>query len=374
MKNSISKVISIILIVVTVLSLSSCAFWNDTPSSGGEPQVLDLFCYSLTTDKETYNYGDEIEITAAIRFTESKPYVGTFTVYLEESPSFEIIGDAKYVFEDVKVEDYCCHKKTDKIIVSFKVKITEVDEARYSSNLFNIVGEYKYYYASREYTRAHYFWLFYIVDSQGIIVNQLPYSYEHNENGGGHGTDHTKGRISGLEKQELLISSYNREYLSGVSVEELIDRYVRDDFDMKNRIFYYGSSTEPEDYSSEYFYLSYVSSGVRFKIYLPKDNECVKLYKDRPVFYASDDEAVKEYLEKLLSFALENGAITEEEYNAEISSILDGEENVVVQGHAYPRIISSNGEPTKLWKMQDELVFTVPTGDDFYNRVITVGK
>ena len=372
MKNSITKVLSIILIIVTVLSLSSCDFWNDTPEGGVTPQMFDLFCYSLTTDRENYSYGDEIEITAAIQFTEEKPGEGTFTVYLEESPSFEIIGDASYVFENIKRDDYCCHKKTDKIIVSFKVKFTETDETRYNTDLFNIVGEYRYYHTSVERNEIGHFLLNYILDSQGIIIRQLPYSYEHNEDGGGHSTDHTKGRKSGVEKQELLIASYNREYQAGVSVEELIDRYVRDDYDMKNRIFYYGSSTEPEDYSCEYYYLSYVSSGVRFKIYVPKDNEYVKLYNAPYGAEINKYEVKKEYLEKFLLFALENGAITEAEYNAEISRISNYEEKVIVLGVAYQRIIRNKGIPTKLQEMQDELVFTVPTGDDFYNRVITV--
>ena len=194
------------------------------------------------------------------------------------------------------------------------------------------------------------------------MIHQMPHSYNHF---GGKGHFKYKDNFSTGQK-EMLISSYNREYSAGVSVEELVDRYVRDDYDMKDCIFYYRGD------GSEDCYLSYVSSGVRFKIYVPKDNECVKLYNAIYGAEINKYEVKKEYLEKFLLFALENGAITEEEYNAEISRISDYEEKVIVFGIAYHRIIRSEGIPTKLQEMQDELVFTVPTGDDFYNRVISV--
>ena len=369
MKNNITKILSIVLIISTVLSFSSCDFWNDTPPDD-EMLYLEDFCYSITTDKETYSYGDEIEITLSLQFSRRRMEDGlNYIIYLEESPFYEMLGEREYLFVNINERDYSCSDGAEKrFLTKFKVKI---DEPTYTTQAFKFAVAC--YSEEDKENESNWFIrtlrdVFYIGDLQGIMIHQMPYSYNHFD-GEGHWTP--RPHFS-LGQKEILVASYNREYQAGVSVEELIDRYVRDDYDMKNRIFYYGSSTESEDYSCEYYYLSYVSSGVRFKIYLPKDNECVKLYKERSVFYATNDEAVKEYLEKLLSFALENGAITEEEYTAEISYIFDGEEDVVVQGHAYLKIIPSEGNPTKLWEMQDELAFTVPTGDDYYNRVINV--
>ena len=367
MKNSISKVISIILIVVMVLSLSSCDFWNNTPPDDVEMSYLEDFCYSITTDKEAYDYGEEIEISLSLQFSRRRQVDGLdYVIYLEDSAYYEKLEDREFLFENINQSDYSCEDGSErKFTAKFKIRI---NDPTYVIKTFKIAVA-SYSEESKE-NRSEWFvrplsGVAYIGDSQGIMVYQMPSSYNHF---GGEG--HYVNRNFTYGHKELLISSYNREYQAGVSVEELIDRYVRDDYDMKNRIFYYGYYSE--DYGSEYFYLSYVSSGVRFKIYVPKDNEYVKLYNAPYGAEINKYEVKKEYLEKFLLFALENGAITEEEYNAEISRISDYEENVIVLGVAYQRIIRSEGIPTKLQEMQDELVFTVPTGDDFYNRVISV--
>ena len=365
------SLLSLILVIATVLpATSKCDFGNDKPYVDDYDPYLEDFCYSITTNKEVYNYGEEIEITLSLQFSRRRQEDGlNYVIYLQESPFYEMIEGGEYLFENINQKDYSCEDGSErKFTAKFKIKI---NEPTYVTKSLKITVAC--YSEENKENKSDWFIrtlrdVFYIGDSQGIMIHQMPHSYNHF---GGKGHFKYKDNFSTGQK-EMLISSYNREYSAGVSVEEIIDRYIRDDFDMKNRIFYYGSSTVPEDYSNEHFYLSYVSSGVRFKIYVPKDNEYVKLYNDHSGTKGNKFEVKKEYLEKFLLFALENGAITEEEYNAEISCISDGKESVVVSGHAYPRIISSKGDPNKLWEMQDELVFTVPTGDDFYNRVISV--
>lgn len=365
MKSKFIKLLSTVIIVATLASLSGCDFFDPNgkgPSSGGilEPPP-DNFCYSITTDKAEYGYGDEIELTAAIQINPSWLYknsiVGpaTLTVYLEKSSEFEILGDERYVFEDVIVSDHFCLEKDEKLEAKFKVKI---NEENYDIGLFKIKIELSKSFLPERVARVKgEINLYYILDSQGIIVQQIPASNSHAD--GYHDSHSLYDAYS--HKDELIAASYNREYESGVSVEELIDRY----YNMQNYVYYYKSQ------SNEECYLTYISSGVRFKIYVPKDNEYAKLYEELPFADGAKDEAEKEYLEKLLSFALENGAIAEKEYNAEILRISGGEENVE-NGNSSPKISRFYGEPTELWKMQDELVFTVPTGDDFYNRVIYV--
>ena len=368
----IRSLLSLILVIATILpSVSKCDFLNDT-STGGDAQYLEDFCYSITTDKETYDYGEEIEISLSLQFSRRNQEDGLdYVIYLEKSPDFEMLGEREYLFESINQLDYSCSDGSEKrFTAKFKIKI---NEPTYVTKSFDI----KVACYSRENKENESNWLIrklrgvtYIGDSQGVMIYQMPYSYNHFD---GEGHYKLKENFTTGQK-ELLIASYNREYQAGVSVEEIIDRYISDDFDMKNRIFYDGYYFESEDYGSEYFCLSYVSSGVRFKIYVPKDNEYVEFYYDHSGLESNEYEIKKEYLEKFLLFALESGAIAYEEYNAEISRISNGEENVIVQDHAYPKIIAGNREPDKLGKMQDDLVFTVPVGDDFYNRVIYFEK
>ena len=379
MKGKFVKFLSMVIIVATLVSLSGCDFLdpnNGDSSLGSIPvEPSHLICYSITTDKAEYGYGDEIEITAAIQFNGG--YKGTshhnevgfsakFTVSLEKSSRFEILGNESYVFDSLNTGDYiCCKEDSEKIIVKFKVKFDEVNEENYVTDLFEIKTERGSVYEwSSAIPTKNSLTCYYILDSQGVIVQQIPSSHKHLENG--HHDDRSGSFYNAYShKGELIAASYNREYESGVSVEELIDRY----YNMQNYVYYYGRK------SSEECYLTYISSGVRFKIYLPKDSEYIKLYEGIPFNNGSNsiDEAEKEYLEKFLSFALENGAIAEKEYNAEILRISGSEENVE-NGNSSPKIRRFYGEPTELWKMQDELVFTVPAGDNFYNCVISVEK
>lgn len=71
-------------------------------------------------------------------------------------------------------------------------------------------------------------------------------------------------------------------------------------------------------------------------------------------------------MELFLLFALENGAITEEEYSIEMERISNDAQELRLYGYG------STGFKTGFEEIQNELVFTVPTGDDFYNRVISV--
>ena len=108
---------------------------------------------------------------------------------------------------------------------------------------------------------------------------------------------------------------------------------------------------------------SYISAGVRFKIYFPDGHELNNI----KCINSSRQNMIK-VAEELLLFALENGAITEEEYKAEIERISNEEQILNV----------STGVSTSLIKsifpldMKYDLLFPIPTDDECFNKVITV--
>ena len=130
MKRKIARLLSLVLLIASILSLSGCEFLTKDdvpPLVPPDPDPM-LLCYSVTTEKAEYGYGEEIEITAAIQFNSDWRHgnhvdaPGVLTVNLEKSPKFEILSEEVLVFENVNVKDYYCHEKTEKIIAKFKIK------------------------------------------------------------------------------------------------------------------------------------------------------------------------------------------------------------------------------------------------------------
>ena len=366
MKRKITKLLSLIILITSILSLSGCEFWNDD-TSGDIPEPPPVFlCYSVTTEKAEYGYGEEIEITAAIQFNSAWRHgnhvdaPGVLTVYLEKSPKFEILSEEVLVFENVNVKDYYCHDKTEKIIAKFKIRFNEANEESYVHDKFKIYAEYGFSYMSQtdpkyqiEETESIYF--HYIFDSQGVIIQQIPCSNNHLENGKHDNKNQSEYVAYDYNRSKLITASYNREYLAGVSVEELLDRYVIEKGD---------SVKTWRTYSDGQYSYSYISAGVRFKIYFPEGHELTKLHLKN----ANNREEKLEILNTLLLFALENGAITEEEYNGEIERISNEERDLEVSTgglHGAPRTII----PLTL---KDDLLFPIPTDDECFNKVITV--
>ena len=63
MKKAIKKFMSLTLLLIISFSLSGCFDNNVTVP----PTYIEDYCYSITTDSETYNYGDEISIKINIQ-------------------------------------------------------------------------------------------------------------------------------------------------------------------------------------------------------------------------------------------------------------------------------------------------------------------
>ena len=369
MKTNLTRLLSLILLITSILSLSGCEFLigsSNTPPPLVPPEPPPVFiCYSVTTEKTEYKYGEEIEITAAIQFNGSytDPYhydevgcIGNFSVNLEKSPEFEILGEESCIFENTNTEDYfCCKENAGKIIAKFKIKFSEATSENYTSEKIKIITKLS---STNEESTADpitsVITFYYVKDSQGVIIQQVPYSAKHLENGH-HDNNYQSAYYPDSHMREILIASYNREYLAGVSVEELLDRYVIQKGD---------SVKMWRTYSDGQYSYSYISAGVRFKIYFPEGHELTKLHLKN----ANNREEKLEILNTLLLFALENGAITEEEYNGEIERISNEARDLEVSTgglHGAPRTII----PLTL---EDDLLFPIPTDDECFNKVITV--
>ena len=368
MKSNLTRLLSLIILTISILSLSGCEFLtgsSNTPPSSDDPSVIDPFCYSIRTERTEYNYGDEemaeynygdeIEIIFTVQFTEKTSGIGRFTVCIEESSYFEIIGEKSYIFENVDKANYSCHNKTDAFEVIFNVKFHDLGKHSYDTSLFNITAEFG---DNQNVYMGGIFNMYFITDSQGVLIHQVPYSYEHTKDEM-HGYDYFKTRRSHeTDIRDLLVASLNREYLAGFSAEDLIDRYIHDSYQMKDKVYLY------RQYKASQLSFVYISSGIRIKIYLPADHEFYINSKNHLETREGDVKIITSFL----IMALENGAITEEEYKAEIERISNEEQILDVvtwaSARSFDAIIPLD--------MKDDLLFPIPTDDECFNKVITV--
>ncbi len=365
------KFLSLILAMVMTFSLFGCDITNndddieknendgkdDTTGStdGGDvtpPSTMpEYFCYSITTESRTYNYGEEIEVSICLQFTRSAwcPEVldsdGTYVISLVESSGFEIIGESSATFEDVVFEEYLCntcHNKENKTMsTKFKIKVNEAASITQALNI--IVSN------TDKGSSVLLHPMYFVADSQGIIIESIPNSFNHN---GILDCPPYSLEVEDLYWnffntiiEKLLVESYNREYQAGVNVDELIDRYV------ENMI-----------HDRTYLYLeningtfTYISKNIRFKVHMPSSHELIGEYKRYSVGGLKQE---KEVAKKFLLYAKENGVITEQEYNVEIDRISKDGSDYEVKLGAMTKLFVSGVD------------FEVPSGDDYYNYVV----
>ena len=323
-----------LIIVVTVMSSCNVNIKNiisDTETEiaentndleMGTPEVgYDLLCYSISPDSETYNYGDVINIRLSAKLYANSVFYGvrsgvTFTI--GESDYYEIIGESSIRFETY-LEDYICGKEDSKnLVADFKIKINEptytVREIKFSVHREDYTFEHDY--PDHEY-KVDLEEIFFISDSQGAIISSLPYSRNHRDDPG-----FTPDDI--IDTEELLVMSYDREYLNGIEVDELIRRYNK--AVLGNRVYYSIVSCKDIEPTSpytakkkSYYNIVYISESVRLKIQLSLDHEYVALLNSMENIYTKEGKIT--YLKELLAFALENGAITKEDYETEINRL-----------------------------------------------------
>ena len=285
-------------------------------------------------------------------------------VTMEESPAFEIIGENTFTldlsesYQDY-ICDFCMPGARKSLVFNFKIKVNEqafaVNDIVFNSEFLLDVYEtedLEYHYTEKIYN--HIEDLKFITDSQGVIINSIPFSYNHSINGAGSSDYHSLN----FNKYETLVTkSFNREYKKGVSVEELIDRYVGNAIGgnvavrlqeiSKLKFKFWFIRIYEISYSIEY-----ISENVRIKMYFSEGDDCLTYYRQHCMEGNNSSE------KHLISFALSRGVITQEEYEAELNRLEKAE--TVIQP------IDSISNPVI---MSLPVEFEVPTADGYFNYV-----
>ena len=284
-------------------------------------------CYEITTDSETYSYGEEINITAklhirnpAILDVYEKRLQTDLTVVLEESPYFEIVGDSSVYFENINTSDYLCSEKyktpQNDLVANFIIKINDpsytVNEAiitaKFEGTLPNVEIDF--------YEEKTFRWpaMIYLGDTQGVIV-ETSRSYIH---GGKHKysifADESSPLLVSDRNYELIAKSLNREYAAGMSRDEIVNRYYElflgDDYAVNISSIAKEIGRNQYERSCECYY---ISTDLRIKVYIPGENANYQ--------FMNSGNGYKATAYRILLFALENNLITTEEFTNEIQRI-----------------------------------------------------
>ena len=330
---------------------------NKRPVALSQPADLGSpFCIQATPNAETYGYGEEIEITVEFKFNMLSLGMNDFmsvsqnsvdcSLILEESPNYEIVGENTVTFKDVDRYYYECSNKNhhsfgNPLVATFKIKIYEADYDMYKiyfsflATNNNFDEEYWKNYplqeeidADRELVYTDSSPIYYIADSQGIIMSSLPVHTSK--------VDYLKiyNRSFNLNDttRELIQKSFEREKLNGIDDEALIERYLDMLFvdgavcyctDSENKkIPWYLRETftkKEESYTS----YTYISKNVRFRVYIPLTQEFSETQQSlsNVDYKASYHEQQCQRIRALLEYALENGVISQDEYNTEINRL-----------------------------------------------------
>ena len=272
----------------------------------------EMFCYKMfwntvTVDSESYEYGEIANISISAQLEEcfaTLVFVQTydihyFTVTLEESPYFEIIGDNSFVFGDFDPREYSYSKENGSVFeASFKIKFNEPDD--YAGDAIKIKVDIVARDISTDTVNTYtddFARVLFIADTQGIIMYPTTYSFNY--------WAWNAERPSYATYSELFYKSFSRECENGVDAEELIDRFFKTQLGSNG---YYLDYTYEE--ANDCNVLLYATEGVRIKAYFPSD---CKFLENKGGVYAA--------IRELLAIALEHGAITDAEYEVEINRV-----------------------------------------------------
>ena len=340
-------------------------------------------CYSIITNADepdnitnSYNYGDEIDICISMQFHPTFLGIGPYdhvraSVTVKESPAFEIVGEATANFDFQCEQNYMCNHcdPGEREYMTFNLKI-KVNEESFGINLIEFdskftVQHYSTYNPetgegvfSREYEIKNPMGVFlkFVTDSQGIVINSIPFSYNHYYDGGSS----TYYDFDFIRSDTLVSESYNREYKNGVSLEELIVRHLRNEIGND----FYFRFREVRELKFKFWFIriyevshsvEYISEDIRLKMYFSEDDEeYERIDRDR-------SEGRKFAVARLLEAALSHGLISSQEYNNEISRLKNPETT-----GSKPSLSNWNRMP-EIESLQ--LDFEFPSDDSYYNYV-----
>ena len=353
------KFISLLLIISVVLvSFSGCDVINkvkglfvDRSDGTVGPEYIPWCCYTILTDSDTYDYGEEIKITVEVSLNAVQFDVdgGTVHISLSESPYYEIVGEDSFSFTDFDPIEYMCERcrnveEKKSFVSDFTIKINqptelipEIEILGWYENRFGDIVEASDNRVIGDLPR-------FVTDSQGIVVDSVPVSPSHIEPTYGKVEQETVPNNKYFTLPAM-VKSYNREYAAGVPIEELIDRFLAGALPGDQIMCNYNS-----DPGKGIKTLCYFSKDVRFKLIISYDSDLMP------------DDAWDLHIEELkdvLSYALNSGVITESEYNAEMEKV-NNESAVHLRGQDLSE---------KKHRFVQGVDFEVPSGDKYFNYV-----
>ncbi len=303
MRNVISKILSVLLVIVFVLIIiagAMCVYAWENHSLFPPTGLGTMFEYTITLESTEYELGEEIKLNLSLsRGDLLVKYIadGNVHIKLMESPYYEIVGDGELVitdFDDPKYMNGIFSEAKEQIKYTFTVKVNEptvlaqklVFKAKFTptKNLerYNLPDE-EYFYAMRE--------IDFLADNTGVMFSG--YSYAKYLNDGEY-----------YSAEFLFNQSLEREYKYGVPLSELTHRAacLAGGYEI-------GLSAESKRAEQPIIY--YMSPNLSLEVW--------HLYNE-PMFekfYELSHTDTKGAAAALLGILVEEGYITDEEYSRE---------------------------------------------------------
>ena len=313
-----SLCVACILFIAGVLMVNKSHDSNTpTPSVSGivnesnsEQDVFPPFQYRITTEKTTYSYDEELEITLEIGFDSfSLPAsIGDyFHAKIEESEFYEILGQQEYILKDFDYYDYC-GKTESKYPIVYKYKIRPVKE---SFGLSRINFAFKFnseYYKGQQEWNSHILtygnWWFDFSNEYFFHIRGM-YFINNKDN------IELSVDFSNLVKNNLL-ADYNNGL---VDKETYMDRYI-------NSVVNIDGIAISQSFGEVEYYSENVTIYLKFK---DQENEVYLTIKK-----LIEERKLKEASKIIFETAFKYGDITQEVYEKEMTKMEQKEIRVIL--------------------------------------------
>jgi hypothetical protein len=324
--RTFTKILALALAIVMMFAMVGCSYIEDLfkPEDSENDTNTIAFAfpihYKISTDKKSMQVGDTLKITVSL----SREDIMDLDVelWIEEGDSYEVIGQREYSTANLE-------KNTEYVNINFEIKITKENYiaekilfkfVHVVENTFNAIDQHKsckfciytgapdcgaqMLIGSGKGYVLYINGLGFVADSQGVIISR---DFEQNKDN------------SPKNLEQIMTESLNREYAAGVSVQELMGRIIK--FENCGKVFFEKFDSDKLAYSGKSSeYTSYLSEGMRVKIFFPDDkskNENPEMF-DRFFYLEKDDKAAEALL-----VLLERGMINYAEYDRELAYLRD---------------------------------------------------
>lgn len=312
--NAKLKFVSLILVASFMLVLVFFINYNSTkpvdPNSGvvvQTPSETDpVLIYSISTNKDTYLYGEEFEINVLMCQNPDKSWCvaeGDLRIKIMENECYEVIGDKEYIISNFNSSSYHGTKEEPyPIHVTFKIKPLKENftigliefgiKFSYNEKIEDIIKENfeiepnsnQWWYDFEQEYFLIISGLFHINDAMGIVLSN--------------------------NEIDLLYKSLNREFNNNYIdkkeyMNKLVDYLLIDEICIRREI---------KDSAVYYF-----SRNTKFKVQFDNENDDIYIKLSNLLQENQNIDAAK----MLVDLALDNELISQELYNIEIHNIID---------------------------------------------------